>query len=100
MELTAPKLSAVVVFVSVLSVGVTPGFSQSNDRGFQGAIDYGYQASGLFTSYCEASRRGGGFLGRLGSALIDTFSEELYVSSGGAGSIASLSNRITAWLQR
>lgn len=42
MELTAPKLSAVVVFVSVLSVGVTPGFSQFNDRDFQGAIDYGY----------------------------------------------------------
>ena len=76
MELTAPKLSAVVVFVSVLSVGVTPGFSQSNDRDFQGTIDYGYRfPARIFTSYCDASRRGGGLLGRLGSSLIDSLSE-------------------------
>jgi len=71
MNLKAPKLATVVMIVSVLFVGATPGFSQTDDENIETALLRGYSVSGSYASDCDASRRGGGFLGRIGASLID-----------------------------
>ena len=70
MDSRAPKLAAVVILASVLSLGVTPAFSQTDDENIQVALVRGYRV-GPYVSECDASRRGGGFLGRMGASLID-----------------------------
>ena len=95
MESKAPKLVTVVMLISVLSLGVTPGFSQTDDENLQAALDRGYVVSGSYASDCDASRRGGGFLGRLGHLSSMGYHRRL-MSCGGAGSITSSSSRITA----
>jgi hypothetical protein len=72
MDTKAPKLAAVVMLVLFLSLGVTPAYSQTDDESVQAALTRGYSVSGSYVSDCEASRRGGGLLGRLGSVLIDS----------------------------
>ena len=86
MDTKAPKLTAVVMLVLFLSLGVTPAYSQTDDESVQAALTRGYSVSGSYVSDCEASRRGGGLLGRLGSALIDSLATSFDVLRwGGEG---------------
>jgi len=71
MDSKSPKLATIVMLVSFLSVGVTPGFSQTTDENVQAALVRGYRGFDIHLIDCDASRRGGGFFGRLGSPLID-----------------------------
>ena len=56
----------ILVVASVFAMGVVPGFAQSDDPNLQRALVTGYVAGGSFAASCDASRRGGGLLGRLG----------------------------------
>ena len=99
----SPKLATIVVLVSFLSVGVTPGFPQTTDEDVQAALVRGYRVPGAYVSDCDASRRGGGFLGRIGSALIDQLASDFDVLRWGGeyhvvvqshyGLIAEISSR-------
>ena len=55
MDSRAPKLAAVVILASVLSLGVTPAFSQTDDENIQVALVRGYRV-GPYVSECDASR--------------------------------------------
>jgi hypothetical protein len=60
-----------LLLIAMLIVPVTPAVAQDD---LQAALDIGYRGDEAFerlVGNCEASRRGGGFLGRLGAGLID-----------------------------
>ena len=65
------KTLVAVLVMFTLALTATPSAAQND---LQAALDAGYEGADLFTSLihsCDASRRGGGFLGRLGAGLID-----------------------------